>query len=109
MVEDRGIALAMFVVPCMLIGVFVGPTLALVQDVIDPRARAVGAAVLLLVVNLIGASAGPLTVGVLSDVLGSWAGPQSLRCALLAMPALLAWSAFHFARAAPALISEMRP
>jgi predicted MFS family arabinose efflux permease len=109
MVEDRSIALAMFVVPCMLIGVFVGPTLALVQDVVDPRARAVAAAVLLLVINLIGASAGPLAVGVLSDVLGSWAGPQSLRYALLAMPALLAWSAFHFARAAPALISEMRP
>jgi predicted MFS family arabinose efflux permease len=108
LVENRGIALAMFVVPCAFVSAFFGPTLALVQDVVDPRARAITAAVLLLVINLVGASIGPLAVGVLSDALASWAGPQSLRYALLAMPVLLAWSAFHFARAAPALITELR-
>jgi predicted MFS family arabinose efflux permease len=108
LVEERGIALAMFVVPCAFVGAFFGPALALVQDVVDPRARAVAAAVLLLVANLIGASIGPLAVGVLSDALASWAGPQSLRYALLAMPVLLAWSAFHFARTAPALVRELR-
>ncbi len=108
LVEDRGIALAMFVVPCAFVGAFFGPALALVQDVVDPRARAVAAAVLLLVINLIGASIGPLAVGVLSDALASSAGGQSLRYALLAMPVLLVWSAFHFARAAPALATELR-
>lgn len=108
LVEDRGLALAMFVVPCTLIGAFIGPTLALVQDLVDPRARAVTAAVVLLVINLVGASIGPLAVGILSDALASSAGPQSLRYALLAMPVLLAWSAFHYARMAPALATELR-
>jgi len=108
LVEDRSIALAMLVVPCMLIGVYVGPTLALVQDVVDPRARAFSAAVLLLVVNLVGASLGPLAVGMLSDALAALAGPQSLRYALLATPALLAWSGFHYARATTGLASELR-
>ena len=78
------------------------------RHVVDPRARALAAAVLLLVANLIGASIGPLAVGVLSDALASSVGAQSLRYALLAMPVLLAWSAFHFARAAPALVAELR-
>jgi predicted MFS family arabinose efflux permease len=108
LVEDRGIALAMFVVPCAFVGAYIGPTLASVQDLVDPRARAVAAAVLLLVVNLVGASIGPLAVGMLSDALASWAGPRSLRYALLAMPVLLAWSAFHFARTAPVLVMELR-
>jgi hypothetical protein len=47
-------------------------------------------------------------VGILSDALASSAGPQSLRYALLAMPVLLAWSAFHYARMAPALATELR-
>jgi predicted MFS family arabinose efflux permease len=106
--EDRDLAVAMLVIPCALTGAYVGPTLALVQDVVDPRARAFSAAVLILVVNLVGASLGPLAVGMLSDALAALAGPQSLRYALLAMPALLLWSGLHYARAAAGLAGELR-
>jgi predicted MFS family arabinose efflux permease len=79
------------------------------QDVVDPRARAFSAAVLLLIVNLVGASIGPLTVGVLSDALQtSTAASQSLRYALLAMPGVLAWSALHYARSMSGLTTELR-
>ena len=107
-VEDRGIALTMIAIPCALVGVYVGPTIALVQDIVDPRARAFAAAIMLLVVNLVGASLGPLAVGMLSDALAASTGPQSLRYALLSMPALLVWSGFHYARAAAGLASELR-
>ena len=108
LVEDHDIALAILLVSCVPIGAYVGPTLALLQDVVDARARAFSAAVLLLVVNLVGASLGPLAVGALSDAMAASAGPQSLRYALLAMPALLAWSGFHYARVASGLKSELR-
>jgi predicted MFS family arabinose efflux permease len=108
LVQDRDIALAMLVVPCVLTGAYVGPTLALVQDVVDPRARAFSAAVLLLVVNFVGASLGPLAVGMVSDALVAFAGPQSLRYALLATPVLLVWSGFHYARATNGLARELR-
>jgi predicted MFS family arabinose efflux permease len=108
LVEDRGIALTMFIISCVLIGAYVGPTLALVQDVVDPRARAFSAAILLLVVNFVGASLGPLAVGMLSDALAASAGPQSLRYALLATPALLVWSGLHYARATNGLARELR-
>jgi hypothetical protein len=83
---------------CALTGAHIGPTLALVQDPVDPKARAFSATILILVVKLVGASLGPLAVGMLSDALAPTAGLHSLRYALLAMPALLVWSAFHYAR-----------
>jgi hypothetical protein len=107
LVEDRGLALVMSIVPCALIGAYVGPTLALVQDIVDPRARAFAAAMLLFVVNLIGGSLGPLAVGMLSDALAASAGQQSIRYALLAMPILLAWSGFHYACAISGLAREL--
>jgi predicted MFS family arabinose efflux permease len=108
LVEDRGLALMLSVVPCALIGAYVGPTLALVQDMVDPRARAFSAAMFLLVLNLIGGSIGPLAIGMLSDALIPSAGSQSLRYALLAIPVLLIWSGFHYGRAASVLTSELR-
>jgi predicted MFS family arabinose efflux permease len=99
---DRTLALVAATFPCALTGAYLGPTLAMVQDGIDPRARAFSAAVLLLVINLVGAGAGPLAVGALSDALSTWAGERSLSYALLAVPALLVWSAWHFARAVSA-------
>lgn len=106
--DDRDLSVAMLAAPCALTGAYVGPTLALVQDVADPRARAFSAAVLILVVNLVGASLGPLAIGMLSDALAALTGPQSLRYALLATPALLLWSGFHYARAAAGLAGELR-
>ena len=108
LVEDPGLASVMAIAPCALIGAYVGPTLALLQDMVDPRARAVSAAMLLLVVNLIGGSLGPLAVGMLSDALASAEGAQSLRYALLAMPLLLLWSGFHYARVMKELESGLR-
>jgi predicted MFS family arabinose efflux permease len=105
---ERTLALAALIVPCALVGAYIGPTLALVQGLVDPNARAFSAAMLLFAVNLIGAGLGPLAVGVLSDTLAMSAGPQSLRYALLATPVLALWSAYHFARAMPALASELR-
>ena len=97
---DRIVVLLIAVVPCALSGAFVGPTLALVQDAADARARALSAAALLAAMNLVGGGAGPLLVGVLSDALNETAGPRALSYALLAVPVLVGWSAIHYFLAA---------
>lgn len=108
LIQDPLVAMVALLVPCLLTGAYIGPTLALVQDAVDPRTRAFSAAVLLLVVNLVGGGSGPLAVGVASDALRDAFGAQSLRYGLLAMPLLLAWSAYHYARVAAALTGESR-
>ena len=109
LVKDPAVALLVAIAPCALITAYVGPTFALLQDVVDPRFRALSAAMLLFVGNLIGGSLGPLAVGMLSDELASVHGTQSLRYALLVMPLLLLWSGFHYARMMKGLGSELRP
>ena len=66
-----------------------GPVLALTQTLAKVRMRALASALVTLVVNLIGAGLGPLTVGVSSDLLASSFGPSSIRYALL-VPAVTA-------------------
>jgi len=86
-------------VPGLLAGVFLGPTFALVQTLVEPSRRAVAAAVLLFVANLAGHGLGPVAVGALSDALEPRLGPDSLRYALAAVSGLAAWSALHYAMA----------
>ena len=60
-----------------------GPVLALTQTLAKIRARALASALVALVVNLIGAELGPLTVGFSSDLLANSFAPTSIRYALL--------------------------
>lgn len=106
--ESQLTAALLFIVPCALVAGYIGPTLALVQGVVDPRARAFSAAILLFFVNFVGAGIGPFAVGVISDVLVPTAGPQSLRYAMLVIPLLCLWSALHYWRASPTLVQELK-
>ena len=65
-----------------------GPVLAVTQSLAKVRMRALAAALVALVVNLIGAGLGPLTVGVSSDLLAPSFGPGAIRYALLAPTAI---------------------
>lgn len=86
-----------------LISFHVGPTFAIVQSAVPPSMRALAAALLLLVVSLVGVGLGPLLIGRMSDALAARHGPDSLRLALLVVPVLYAWSACHYYAAARAL------
>lgn len=61
---------------------------ALLITMLDSRVRATGAALYLLIFNLIGQSAGPYAVGVLNDGLFSSYGTQAVRYSLLTAPAV---------------------
>jgi len=106
---DSGIgAVLLLSLPCVLLVGYVGPTLALIQGIVDPRARAFSAAIMLLCANLLASGLGPFAVGLLSDALAPTVGDQSLRYALLLMSLLCLWSAWHYWRAMPTLVAELR-
>ena len=86
----------------------VAPVLAVTQTLAKVRMRALATALVALVVNLIGAGLGPLTVGVSSDLLAPALGPSAIRYALL-VPAVIALvgAALSFYRGARHLPSEL--
>lgn len=65
---------------------------AVLITVLDPRIRATGAALYLLIFNLVGQSLGPLTVGALNDAMAEL-GPQTIRHSMLIAPAAIAIAA----------------
>jgi predicted MFS family arabinose efflux permease len=88
--------LVMLVLPGALLGFYFGPTIAMVQSLAEPAMRATVAALLLLVINLVGLGIGPLAVGLLSDALLTDFGPDSLRIALLVVSPFCVWAAYHY-------------
>jgi hypothetical protein len=71
------------VAPVMFMGsMYGGPCYALIQRVIDPRSRALAAAILLFFMNLIGYGLGPQFVGIVSDLLQPDLGLRALPTAL---------------------------
>jgi hypothetical protein len=79
------------------------------QALVPPRMRAQAAAVLLLILNLIGMGLGPQFVGLLSDLLAPRLGALSLRWALLGTIVVGAlWSAAHYFAAARTLRQDLQ-
>jgi hypothetical protein len=85
-----------------------GPALAVTQTLAKVRMRALAAAVVALIVNVIGAGLGPFTVGVSSDLLAPSLGPSAIRYALL-VPNVIALfgAAIGFSRGARHLAPEL--
>ncbi|MCZ6619599.1 MAG: MFS transporter, partial [Gammaproteobacteria bacterium] len=68
-----------------------------VQSMVGLRMRAVGSALVLLILNIIGLGLGPQVTGLLSDVLAGPFGSESMRYSLLIIGAVVGpWSALHY-------------
>ena len=105
---DGRTALALAAPPAVLAGLYLGPTFAITQALVPPHMRAQGAAVLLLILNLIGMGLGPQLVGLLSDLLAPRFGDESIRWALLGTIAVGAlWATAHYAAAARTLRADL--
>ncbi len=107
--EDATTALWLLAAPTCLNGLWYGPAFAAVQGLVAPRTRAMAAAVLLFIVNIIGLGLGPLVVGLLSDVFATSQGPaEGLRSALIVAGLTGLWAAFHFWRTGVHLRNELK-
>jgi MFS family permease len=100
-------ALVAFLVPAAVGALYLGPSLAMVQGLVPLRMRTLASAVLLFVINIIGLGLGPQAVGILSDLLASRFGAESLRYALLLAGLVNLWSALHFFLAGRTLTRDL--
>lgn len=82
-------SLLLFAVPVMGLSAWQVPMIAAIQDYARADNRASASALFMLALNLGGMGLGPTLVGVLSDALAVDFGQQSLRFALLVVPAAL--------------------
>ena len=106
--EDWRIAVALLVLPTMLNAAYYGPAYGCVQGLVQPRARAVAASIMLFGQNLIGLGFGPFLFGVLSDMLAPTYGSESVRYVLYGAAWLGLIPAFFFWRASLRLNAELK-
>jgi predicted MFS family arabinose efflux permease len=85
---------------------YIGPIFVALHSIAPVRARATASAFLLFFNSLIGASLGPLVIGMISDRIEPAVGDLSLRYALIFVLLTQLWSAIHFFLAGRTIRSE---
>ena len=94
--NDPYTALLLFILPVMLGNFYQATTFSQTQGLVELRMRAVAAAVLLFILNIIGLGLGPQIVGVISDLLAPRFAEHSLRYSLLICGLANVWAAYHY-------------
>lgn len=94
--ESSWVVFALIGVPAALGSVYLPPTYAMTQGLVEVRMRTVASALLLFVINLIGMGLGPLMAGLISDALTPTYGKDSLKYALLILTLFNVWAAVHY-------------
>ncbi len=97
--ESASATIALYLLPAMLAGAYIGPSFAIIQSNVPLRMRSVAAAINLFILNIIGLGLGPFSVGLISDLTADSAGIDSLRYGLLAMIPIGFWGVLHYLRA----------
>ncbi len=96
LVPSAPVAMALMIIPIILGSFWFGPVYTVGQSVVPPTMRATSSAILLFILNAIGLGLGPLSVGLLSDLLATSFGlgdAEGVRWALIAS-SLLALGTF---------------
>ena len=114
--SDRSVVITLLFISLVFGVMYLAPTFSNLQRLVSARERALGTAVLFLVINLIGLGLGPSLVGAVSDAmnthfLGTGLGEelakaQGLRWALIIMVCVNIWSFVHYMLAARTLVED---
>jgi len=107
LVENKYLALALWVLPTISYSVYVGPVMALIQRLAGLRIRAISVAIFLFFTNLIGMGGGPLVIGFVSDLTQRYFGDDSLRYSLMVSAVAIIWASLHYMLAARTLIDDL--
>jgi MFS family permease len=105
--DHTTLVLCALALPVIFGSMYQGPTFSVVQSLAPAPMRSTAAAVLLLVINIIGMGLGPSAVGILSDQLSDRFGVHSLRYAMLIVSTVYLWGAVHFWLASRSLRAEL--
>jgi predicted MFS family arabinose efflux permease len=99
--ESPYVALTANLLMGALITCYIGPTIATLHSIVDPRMRAMVSALFYLIINVIGLGIGPTLIGGISDALTPSYGAEALKHAMvIVIPAAAIWSALHYVLAA---------
>jgi MFS family permease len=90
-----------------LAAAWAAPVYGAIALIVPPARRGQAAAVLTIVVNLLGSVCGPLIAGVVSDLLAGFSGVESIRYSLLMMSLLTVGGSLLFFRAAKRLPDDI--
>ncbi len=131
---DANATMAVFFCAALLMSSYMAPTLAVVQNLVEPRMRASAAAIMFLMINICGQGLGPTFMGALSDFLShrvlvpsgdlalcpaasgapdllvrACAQPAAggLQAAILVMTLFYLWGAVHYLMAARTIRQDM--
>jgi predicted MFS family arabinose efflux permease len=97
LLDNVSVVLALFFLPIVFSNFYLATTFAQVQGMVGLRMRAVASAFILLILNIIGLGFGPQVTGLLSDLLATQYGNESMRYSLLIIGAIVGpWSALHY-------------
>lgn len=94
--RDFTLAMVLTVVSTFLGSIWVAPFYAVVQNLAGPELRAFAAAVVSVIISVIGLSAGPYLAGLLSDVLAPHYGARSLGISLCLLNVTYLLGIIHF-------------
>lgn len=99
-------SIALLFVATLIASSGIGPGLASIQTVTEPRIRATAIALGMFVTSVIGQGGGPFVVGVISDAWEASFQAHSLRFALILSLCSMAWGSVHFYLASRSLLRD---
>ncbi len=106
LLDSHVFAFALFTIPTFFGSLYLGPSFAATQSLVPAHMRAVAAAVLLFIINIIGLGLGPQVVGIISDLLHPTFASESLRYSLIIVAVLNLIAAIHYWQAAKTLVAD---
>jgi len=105
LVTDTQLALLFLLPYNIFTTLWLGPTVAIIQELVPPSMRSMASAVFLFIVTIIGLGAGPQVVGILNDWIGT---REAIRYSLLSIAILMnIVSAWFFWQTAKTLAQDM--
>jgi len=107
LLDDVRASMAFGVLQMVLLNVWFAPIVATAQMLVPSQMRAFTSAMLVLIVNILGLSLGPLLTGMISDALQPALGVQSLRYAILVSQVMSVVAAVCFFRSGQHLVREL--
>ncbi len=104
---DLKLAIGLFTITAFFGGFYLSVSFAMTQSLLPGPSRALGAALLLFCINIIGLGFGPQLVGILSDYFLPIYGVDGLRYALVSVVVVNLWGSAHYLWAARTLREDL--
>jgi predicted MFS family arabinose efflux permease len=108
LVDNSTMVFLLIGIPAAAGGMYLGPSLAMVQSLVAVRMRTVASALFLFIINLIGMGLGSVVIGGMSDALTPAYGQDALRYTLLIVMVFNFWAAYHYWRAGRFMETDLK-